>query len=239
MGRARRKSDAPQRVLLYGGTFDPPHRGHVELPLYAALKLACDEIIYIPTNQSPHKQDAAPTDAEHRLAMLEIALRDVPMARISTLELDRGGVSYFIDTVRELWGDLGLDTDLRFLIGADQALAFHDWKDWPQIIRYAYPAVMLRAPWTRQSFAQALYAAYGEKDAAEWLETLVETPQVDVRATDLRTGLATGDGLDDMIDPVVLRYIREHGLYGATPAEAPSAEPEAVSSSHDEPGATG
>ncbi|MHC5114421.1 MAG: nicotinate (nicotinamide) nucleotide adenylyltransferase [Planctomycetota bacterium] len=189
-----------ERILLFGGTFDPPHRAHVELPQLVAGKLGCDRIVYIPAAASPHKTDDDTTDAVHRLAMLRLALGDRPNVTISTIELDRGGVSYFVDTLRALRADLGDDVDLRFLVGADQALAFDRWKDPEEILRLATPAVMLRP---REDLPDE-----------RWREWIVETPLIDVSATELREHLRDGRDVSDVLDPAVVEYIRAHGLYG-------------------------
>ncbi|MCP3904161.1 MAG: nicotinate (nicotinamide) nucleotide adenylyltransferase [Planctomycetes bacterium] len=200
--------------LIFGGTFDPPHRAHVELPALVAETLGCDRIIYIPAATNPLKRDDPPTDAEHRLAMLRLALRERPRTVVSTIELERGGVSYFVDTLHSLCSDVGSDVELRFLIGADQALQFGRWKDAGEILRLATPAVMLRPPWTDASFRAALAGAHGEDEADRWMAWTVPAPLIDVSATELRDRLRAGGDVSEMLDPAVAAYIREHGLYG-------------------------
>ena len=176
-------AEQAQGILVFGGTFDPPHRAHVQLPALVARQLGCGRIIYIPAARSPLKSQAPLTAAEHRLAMLVLAIRDVRGAEISTIELDRGGPSYFIDPVVALREQLGEEADLRFLIGADQALEFHHWKDWPGILRLAAPAIILRPPWTRRVLGEAMRKEYGADEAARWLNWLVDTPLMDISAS--------------------------------------------------------
>jgi len=206
-------AEKPQRILIFGGTFDPPHRAHVQLPALVARQLGCGRIIYIPAAQSPLKSRAPLTAAEHRLAMLVLAIRDVRGAEISTIELDRGGPSYFIDTLMDLRRKIGEEADLRFLIGADQALEFHHWKGWPGILRLAAPAIILRPPWTRQMLGEAMRKEYGEDEAARWLAWLVDAPLLDISATAIRRRLGEGERVDDVLDPLVIGYIRTHRLY--------------------------
>ncbi|MDY7110091.1 MAG: nicotinate (nicotinamide) nucleotide adenylyltransferase [Planctomycetota bacterium] len=206
-------ADSTRRILLFGGTFDPPHRAHVELPALVAQRLECDRIIYIPAAQSPLKDDAPRCGDAHRLVMLRLATRDLPQAEISTIELDRGGTSYFIDTVTAMRRRLGDEAGLCFLIGADQALEFHHWKDWRGILERAAPAVMLRPPWTRERFEEALRREYDEDEAARWMACLVDAPRLEISATDIRDRLAGGEPVDDLLDPLVLGYIRTHRLY--------------------------
>jgi nicotinate-nucleotide adenylyltransferase len=208
-----------QRVLIFGGTFDPPHHAHVELPKIAARELGCGRIIYVPAAVNPLKArtDAPPpTPATHRLAMLRLALRGMPNVEISTIEVDRPPPSYTIDTLKSLVGPAAADRPAAFLlIGADQALDFHRWKDWQGILELATPAVMLRPPWTRERFAAALRDRYDQREADRWLGWTLQTlPMLDVTATDIRSRLAGGRSVSGLLDPRVEAFIRDHELYG-------------------------
>ncbi len=149
--------------------------------------------------------------------MLRAALRDVPGAEISDIELRREGPSYTIDTLRTLRPSLQASqpSSLRLLIGADQALEFHRWKDWREILEIATPAVMLRPPWTCDAFESALRERYDEIEADQWMDrTLRSLPLTDVSATDIRVRLRQGQPVSDLVSPAVEAYIREHHLYG-------------------------
>jgi len=112
-------------ILLFGGTFDPPTRAHTTLAPQAAALVGASRLLYVPAAISPHKLEQTPTEAEHRLAMLKLALMDTDDVEIRTLELDRAGPSYTIDTVETMRSEFGPDTPLRLLIGDDQAESFH------------------------------------------------------------------------------------------------------------------
>lgn len=206
-----------QRILVYGGTFDPPHLAHVKLPPLVADRLSCDRLLYVPARQNPLKNGEPTTDAAHRVAMLAIALADDPDAEISTIELDRAGSgpSYTIDTLRQLRDSLGPQTEIVFLIGADQALDFHRWKDWQQILELAEPAVLLRPPWDGERFARELHQRFDDDEAAQWMSRVVHVPMIDVNATELRRRIRNDEPVDDMINPAVAQYIKRHGLYKA------------------------
>ncbi len=201
-------------ILIYGGTFDPPHRAHTTLPPIVARALGCPRMLYIPAATSPHKQNATSTPAHHRLAMLALALADIPEAEISTLELDRNGLSFTIDTLETLHQNAEPGNSFRLLIGADHALNFHAWKEWRRILQLAPPAVMLRPPLTIQSFHQQLIEVYGEKEALEWFDRAIPAPRFDISATDIRHRLAQNLPLEDLLDPAVLDYIHREHLYG-------------------------
>jgi nicotinate-nucleotide adenylyltransferase len=147
--------------------------------------------------------------------MLERAIADVPGCEICRIELERGGASYFVETLESLRRDLGAGTPLRFLIGVDQALHFHRWKDWQRILEIATPAVMLRPPWDAESYRKALGERYEAQEAAEWASWTLEVPLMDVSATAIRKRLAAGESLEGLLAPTVEAYVRERGLYGA------------------------
>jgi len=202
------------RTLVFGGTFDPPHTAHTTLPPLVAARLGCDRIIYIPAAANPLKRDLDVTPAQHRLAMLELAVADVPGARISTIELDRPGPSYMVDTLELLHLKADDETGFVLLIGSDQAMAFHEWKDWTRIIELATPAVMVRPPLDPASFRRQLAEHYDPDEVERWLGYAVAVPQLDVGATTVRERLAAGGDVRGLLQPDVLAYARQHGLYG-------------------------
>jgi nicotinate-nucleotide adenylyltransferase len=211
---------APPATLIFGGTFDPPHLAHAVLPSAAAQLLRCGRILYVPAAINPLKQATPPTHPHHRLAMLALALRHVRGAEICTIELDRerahpGEPSYTIDTLRALRQGLPRDASMRLLIGADQALEFHRWKDWQAIVALAPPAVMLREPWNAESFAERLSTTFPSDEATRWLGwTLLEgLPRMDISASEIRSRVVAGASLDGLLDPEVAHYIRVHRLY--------------------------
>lgn len=213
-------SDSQQRILIYGGTFDPPHLAHVKLPPLVRDRLDCGRILYVPARQNPLKADDPPADDAHRLAMLTIALSDVPEAEICTLELERDGPSYTIDTLKQLHDRYGPNAEFFLMIGADQAISFHKWKSWQQILELAEPVIVLREPWDEQSFEQELTRRYGEAEAQQWTQRIVQVPMIDVSSTDIRQQLAADEPLDGVLDPEVRDYIRRHRLYKqSSPAE--------------------
>jgi len=200
-------------ILIFGGTFDPPHRAHVELPRFVADRLACERIIYVPTSSNPLKEDS-PTPARHRLAMLDLALVGQSHCTISTLEIDREGPSYTVDTLEALRERFG-DHEIRFrlLMGADAAVSFCEWKSPERILELATPVVMLRPPYDRERFREELMKIHPKEEAERWLEWTIDCPKIDISASALREKLARAEDVSDAIDPLVMEYIREHGLY--------------------------
>lgn len=198
------------RLLVYGGTFDPPHRAHVELPFVVMRKLAFDGVVFVPAGQPPHKPDPDRTSAEHRLAMLRAALCDRDDAAICTWELQRQGPSYTYQTLEQLRDHLGDTATMRLLIGADMALIFDKWVRPEVIEQLAEPVVMIRPPYTRQSLLARL-------PAERWAHRLIDVPPMDEASSDLRPRLAA-EAYDDpqvrhALPSAVIDYIRAYRLY--------------------------
>ncbi|MCA9307513.1 MAG: nicotinate-nicotinamide nucleotide adenylyltransferase [Phycisphaerales bacterium] len=190
--------ESARSVLLFGGSFDPPHNAHFQLPELVRSHLALDHILYIPAARSPHKKDAPSAPPQLRVAMLRAGLEANPRAAVWTAELDRardnpGAPSFTIDTIRELRRQRP-HLALRLLIGADQALSFHKWREPGEIIRLAPPAVMLRgdnhAGHPAAHLINDLASIWGNDQARRWAARIVPVPMLDLNATQIRSALS-------------------------------------------------
>ncbi len=194
-----------QRPLIFGGSFDPPHLAHLELPEAVRRVLDADAILYIPAARAPHKLSQQQTAAHHRQAMLELALADRPDAHVLTVELDRfeqtGRPSYTVDTLEALLPQLAPHAKPRLLIGTDQALVFDTWRAADRIQQLAEPVVMLRPPTQLTDLPEP------------WQPRAVRVPESSLSSTAIRQRLANGEPVDDMLPPAVAAYITEHRLY--------------------------
>lgn len=225
----------PKLVVIMGGTFDPPHIGHAKLPpkvrdeLENALGLKKQAwLVFVPAARSPHKAQGPVASDADRVHMLTLATRDIPRAGVWTDEIDRArdasgsGASYSVDTLsraRRWLDEQGLSgCALRLLIGADQAVAFHTWRNPRDILRLAQPAVMVRGD---MSNAEALMRKLEHTEywnAAElsmWRSAIVPVGLIDVSATQVRTALARGDegAIGKLLAKPVAAFIQERGLY--------------------------
>jgi nicotinate-nucleotide adenylyltransferase len=214
------------KVIVFGGSFDPPHVAHVLLPALAMRTLGAQAVVYVPAAQSPHKLDHVGTPAAHRLAMLRLALAEVPHAHILTDELDRAAAaptadaaaaaspgaapSYTVDTLEALHRRWGPDPQMRLLIGADQLRVFDTWKSWARIIELAEPLVMVRSPQSRAALLAALPRGF---HAGQWAGRIIDLPQIDISSSLIRAQVARGLPITGMVHPAVADYIRRHGLY--------------------------
>jgi nicotinate-nucleotide adenylyltransferase len=202
-----------QSLLIYGGTFDPPHVAHLALPQLAMRAIGAQAVVYVPARVSPLKVTKV-SPAADRLAMLKLALRDESDAAIETFEIDHGQPhepSYTIDTLIALRNKWGESVKLRLLIGADQLLLFPKWRASDRITQLAEPLVMVRPPMTAQSLLDSLPAGM---DRAMWrARLLTDLPVMDVSSSMIRARVAAGESITGLVSPVVEAYIAEHGLY--------------------------
>lgn len=207
----------PRLTLLYGGAFDPPHRAHIELPARVRDALGADRILYMPAASPPLKAGPVASAAD-RIDMLRAALAGDPRAEVSDLEIQRGGASYTIDTLRALNAGASPGETFRLLIGADQALQFHHWKDAREIIELAEPVVMIRPP--AETAAHVLEDIAPHWTAAEldaWRSRFIPVPPMDIASTRLR-GEIREKGFEaplacQWLPGAVLEIIRLRGLY--------------------------
>lgn len=226
-------SGGAQTVLLFGGTFDPPHRGHIEPPFAACNAIGADCLVYIPAARSPHKQSGPTIPDDDRITLLQVALQDSlkqamhygvacpPEIGISTIEIESaqaGKPSYTIETLRMLRAEVSPGTTFRLLIGADQAVAFHRWREPDAIAAIAELVVMLRPPYeTRESFREAIETDGASKQSQIWLARVVDTPILDINATALREALSAGNyespSVRSALAPRVIEEIRKRRLY--------------------------
>jgi nicotinate-nucleotide adenylyltransferase len=196
---------------VFGGTFDPPHYGHLAIAEEAAEQLGLPSVLWVPTGQPPHKPSAPVSPAAHRVRMAALAIADNPRFRLSCVDVERPGPSYTVDLLALLHAEHGAATELYFVCGMDMLASFLTWHEPAGIIaqcqlvaitRPGYPPVDVTALET------ALPAARGRVH-------LLRAPGLDVSGTELRARVAAGRSVRYLVPPAVAAYIAEQGLYGA------------------------
>ena len=201
------------RLGIYGGTFDPVHFGHLLLAECCREQCALDEVWFLPACISPHKRSAPPADARHRIAMLQLAVHGNPNFRVSTREIDRGGVSYTAETLAELRAERPRD-ELFFLLGADALADLPNWREPARIAAAATIVSVRRAGLESPSF-ERLEPVIGQR-ATQRLEThQVVMPVMELSSRALRGRVAAGQGIRYRTPAAVERYILEQQLYRA------------------------
>lgn len=186
-----------KRIGLFGGTFDPPHKGHLSIAKAALDSLPLDEVWFIPTYEPPHKEEAT-SSSTHRLRMLQLMIEDEKDLRIETIELERKGKSYTIDTMNAL---LAREPSFSFyfIIGGDQVESLHQWYRIEELLE-------------KVTFVGV------ERPGVQWDEDvpviqLIVQP-IDVSSTEVRQRIEQGERVDQWVDHRVYTYIKEHELYG-------------------------
>ncbi len=208
-------------TVLFGGTFDPVHRGHVTLG-DAARRAAGDNagLVFVPAARSPHKDRGPAASGADRTRMLAVATAELDRCGVWTEEIDRAaepdGPSYWIDTLDAARSERRSDHDLRFVLGADQVLAFPRWHRWREILELAEPVVLAREPLGDAAAlldAMAAQPAWDGFDRDAWAARVVPVGVLPYSATAIRAALARGDDDIPGLDPRVHAYIRDRGLY--------------------------
>jgi nicotinate-nucleotide adenylyltransferase len=203
---------APQRLRslgILGGTFNPPHVGHLAIARHARSELGLERVVLMPAGAPPHKPIALDPGAERRVEMCRLLVDGVAGVCVSTLELERDGPSYTVDTLRAIH-ESHPQAELTFIVGADIASTVPAWHEAPQLLELADLAVAARPGSDRRGVLDAL-APLGERSRVRFLDA----PLVDASSSSVRACVAAGEPLDRLVGPAVAGYIAEHGLYGA------------------------
>ena len=194
-----------------GGTFDPPHYGHLALAENGRVQLGLDCVLFVPAGQPPHKPGRPITPAHHRVAMVEAAIADNPAFALSRVDLDRPGPHYTVEMLALLQQEYP-GAELFFLIGGDSLTGFPGWRDPAGIVRQARLVAMQRSGYELD--LEALEQAVpGSRGRLVWLDA----PYLNIAASDLRRRACRGLSLRYLVPPPVEAYIREHRLYEALP----------------------
>jgi nicotinate-nucleotide adenylyltransferase len=203
------------RVGILGGTFNPPHLGHLLCASEAADQLGLDRVLLMPVAVPPHKEAPGDPGADERLALCELAVEGDERLGVSRLEVDRGGPSYTVDTLRVLHAT-GSGDSLTFIVGGDQALGLPAWREPGEVLRLAALAVAERSGAVRRDVVERL--------AGFPLERLrfFDMPRIDVSSSEVRRRVATGRSIRYLVPDAVAERIAERGLYRARAGSAAS-----------------
>lgn len=197
----------PQRIGVFGGTFDPIHRAHLEIARAALDAAGLDRVLFVVAARPPHKRGGPCAPAEHRYAMVERALDDEPAMAPCRVELDRPGPSYMADTLRDIQEEFP-GAELFLIIGMDSLVDLPRWRNPDRILASARLLVAPRPGDWR--IAAELEGAY---QSLPFRETMLSS-------TEVRDRIAAGGDLSDVLPPAVARYVEEHGLYDARYSDA-------------------
>ena len=199
------------RLGIFGGSFDPVHFGHLLLAECCREECRLDQVWFVPAAVPPHKRPGAIASASQRVEMLRLATGGNEAFHVSTLEVDRGGVSYTVDTLEAVRREQPA-AELFFLMGADSLADLPTWREPARICELARPIVVGRAGAPPPDYSVlAPFVAADRLDAIR--QHRVDMPAVDLRASDLRRRIAAGLSIRYRTPRAVEKYIETQGLY--------------------------
>lgn len=199
------------RLGIFGGSFDPVHSGHLLLAQCCAEQARLDEVWLVPAAHQPLKPSGPRASDRHRLAMLQHACESHSKFKVSTLEIDRGGVSYSVDTLAAIDEQLP-EATLFFLLGADALAELGKWHRPEEICRLAIPLVVHRAGEPAPNF-EALREFVSAERYEEIVQHQIEMPPTPISSSEIRRRIAAGDDWQSLVPANVAEYIERHELY--------------------------
>ncbi len=199
------------RIGILGGTFDPVHRGHLEIARRAMDEAELARIIFIPAAQPRLKSGEPSASPQQRLEMLQLAVADTPDFEVSDIELLRSGPTLTVETLRELRAELGQDVELAFILGMDALTLFDCWVEPQSVTELARLLAVSRPGYTGFDWT----GFYARNPYSEGRVDCLDSTAIDVSASELRQRLASGASVSGLLPSAVEGYIRDNGLYGA------------------------
>ncbi len=195
-----------KRIGLFGGTFDPIHYGHLRLAEEAREFAQLDQVLFVPAARSPFRLEEPLTEAKHRLAMVRLAIASNPAFAVSEMEIQRGGISYTIETVEALQGEYS-EAELFLILGADSLQGFPQWYQAERLAQKVTLLAGVRPPYDEKSVWQAL---------PDWVcqrTLLVPMTPLAISASAIRQKVRAGHSIRYLTPDDVIEYIRENHLY--------------------------
>lgn len=202
--------DKKDRIIgLYGGTFAPPHAGHVHAARAFSRHIRPDIFYIMPAFVPPHKQLDPADSPLDRLEMARLAFGDIPKAVVSDYEIKEGGRSYTVNTLRHLRSE----GEIYMLVGTDMFLSLPQWREPEEIFRLAHVVLMRRESDPRETDLIELAMRRYESEYSARVSVIGEQA-LELSSTELREKLCRGEGIEGLVCPDVEAYIRRKGLYG-------------------------
>ncbi len=198
------------RLGLLGGTFNPPHLGHLICAQEACDQLGLDRVVLLPVNAPPHKAAEDDPGVEHRVELCRLATAGDPRLGVSRVDADRPGPSYTVDTLRTL-NERTPEDELTFIVGGDMAHSLPAWRDPERVLALATLAVAERQGVAREDIAERLSGLRGAAERVRFFDM----PRLDISSSMLRRRVAAGRPIRYLVPDPVAAYVERAGLYGA------------------------
>jgi nicotinate-nucleotide adenylyltransferase len=204
-----------ERIALCGGTFDPFHLGHLHAPLSVCEEFGWDRIIFLPAWKQPFKLDRETTSGYHRFAMAVLATREYDFMSVSPLELERGNISYTVDTL-ETFRSENPNAVLDWIIGDDNLEQLLQWRKIERIFALANFAVLARS--TKHELPEPLQGRVSPPSSRGRSGSIcfARNATIPISSTAVRDRLRRGESVKELVHPDVMHYIDKHRLYTTT-----------------------
>ena len=196
-------------IGVMGGTFDPIHMGHLIVAEEVRARLNLAEILLVPAGQPWLKMDSPISPTEHRVHLVRLAIADKPHFKLSTMEIERPGATYTVDTMAELQAQLGASNDLFFILGWDSLAELPQWKEPSRLITMCQLVVVPRPGYPRPDLKalEALIPGLSQR------VIIMDKPEIDINASEIRDRVAQGLSISHLVPEPVDEYIKRHKLY--------------------------
>jgi nicotinate-nucleotide adenylyltransferase len=199
------------KIVIFGGTFDPVHLGHIEVAGFAIEHLKAEKLFFVPALRSPFKSER-PSSNSDRIDMIKATISENERFAVDDCELNRAEPSYSYDTVMHFRKQFGTEFELFWLLGADMVCDLHKWFRISDIFELCRICIMNRGGYDKPDFGQ--FEKNMGADAADRLrKDMIETPMIDISSTEIRRRVAQGEDISDMVSLGVKEYIIEKHLY--------------------------
>ena len=196
-------------IGVMGGTFDPIHKGHLLIAEEARTRLNLAETLFVPAGEPWLKANSPITAAAHRVEMVRLAIADKPYFKLSTMEIERAGPSYTVDTIAQLKAQLGAGNELFFILGWGSLAELPQWREPDRLIKLCYLVVAPRPGYPAPDLKELEAAIPGLSQRV----MLMKGPEVDISASEIRSRVARGLYIRHLVPKSVDGYIKEHRLY--------------------------
>jgi len=197
------------KIGVLGGTFDPIHIGHLKVAEEVTARLNLSEIIFMPAGQPWLKGDNPISLAEHRVEMVRLAIAGKPYFKLSTVEIDRAGPTYTVDTMAELRRQLGSGHELFFILGWDNLIQLPEWQEPSRLIKLCRLVAVPRVGYPDIDLSSLDAAIPGLSQRV----ILLDSPRIDINASEIRQRVKDGLSIHNLVPEPVERYIKQHRLY--------------------------
>jgi len=196
-------------IGVMGGTFDPIHNGHLAVAEEVRSRLDLSMLLFVPAGQPWLKMDNPVSPAEYRVRMVRLAIADKPHLKLSTMEVERSGATYTVDTMAELQSQFGAENDLFFILGWDNLAELPQWKEPSRLITLCHLVAVPRPGYPRPDLKalEALIPGLSQR------VILMDKPEMDISASEIRDRVAQGLSISHLVPGPVDEYIRQHKLY--------------------------